>query len=255
MTLHWWMHWFWITYQTCVCYSSMVTMPMHSVSVAVNETIGFPNTNVTAKDVAASNYIPPITTLFTSSLLNSTVIPIKLYKTSKKYDFQTNSTNRFTTVNPLIKITTVIDQNLTDVGVNLTSSSENTSFIDALNASFGNNYANRNIITNSELVEAKSFDTSKSSLTAAGITGITLGCVSIIGVICAASFIMYRNYGFNRLQVLNDRCSNPDSMGYIDDSTENSEEMYSLDNDSFLNSLEAMTIQNLWTDSVKHTKL
>lgn len=36
---------------------------------------------------------------------------------------------------------------------------------------------------------------------------------------------------------------------------DNSEEMYSLDNDSFLNSLEAMTIQNYWTDSVKHTKL
>lgn len=36
---------------------------------------------------------------------------------------------------------------------------------------------------------------------------------------------------------------------------DNSEEMYSLDNDSFLNSLEAMTIQNYWTENVKHTKL
>lgn len=36
---------------------------------------------------------------------------------------------------------------------------------------------------------------------------------------------------------------------------DNSDELYSLDNDSFLNSLEAMTIQNYWTDSVKHTKL
>lgn len=36
---------------------------------------------------------------------------------------------------------------------------------------------------------------------------------------------------------------------------DNSDEMYSLDNDSFLNSLEAMTIQNYWTDTVKHTKL
>lgn len=36
---------------------------------------------------------------------------------------------------------------------------------------------------------------------------------------------------------------------------ENSDEMYSLDNDSFLNSLEAMTIQNYWTENVKHTKL
>lgn len=38
---------------------------------------------------------------------------------------------------------------------------------------------------------------------------------------------------------------------------ENSDDshMYSLDNDSFLNSLEAMTIQNYWTENVKHTKL
>lgn len=91
----------------------------------------------------------------------------------------------------------------------------------------------------------------------AGIAGITLGCISVIAIVSMASFVVYRNYGFNRPQVLNDRFSNPDSSAYIDDSTvrENSEEMYSLDNDSFLNSLEAMTIQNLWTDTVKHTKL
>ena len=33
------------------------------------------------------------------------------------------------------------------------------------------------------------------------------------------------------------------------------EEMYSLDNDSFLTSLEAMTIPTYWTDNIKHTKL
>ncbi|KAF2349979.1 hypothetical protein FHG87_019264 [Trinorchestia longiramus] len=34
-----------------------------------------------------------------------------------------------------------------------------------------------------------------------------------------------------------------------------SDDVISLDNDSFLNSLESMTIQNLWTDNIKHTKL
>lgn len=94
-------------------------------------------------------------------------------------------------------------------------------------------------------------------LSAAGIAGITLGCVSLIGIISVISFILYRNRGFNRPQVLSDHCSNLDSSGYIDDTSvrDNSEEMYSLDNDSFLNSLEAMTIQNYWTDTVKHTKL
>ena len=34
-----------------------------------------------------------------------------------------------------------------------------------------------------------------------------------------------------------------------------SEDLYNLDNDSFLNSLEAMAIPEYWTDSVRHTKL
>ncbi|KAF5284502.1 hypothetical protein FQR65_LT13517 [Abscondita terminalis] len=261
MTLHWWMHWFWITYQIFTCFSSMVTIPMHSGSVEIRQTTSIPNVNVSLRAVGALKYIPPTTTMSTAFIPNSTVAPLKQNKSSKKYDFHISSTKQFlvTTVNPQLKLTTVIDQNITDVGTNIT---DQTSFNNAINIA-GNityvneNDANRSIITNSELVEAKNLEIPTSSLTAAGITGITLGCVSIIGVICAVSFIMYRNYGFNRLQVLNDRCSNPDSSGYIDDSTvrENSEEMYSLDNDSFLNSLEAMTIQNLWTDSVKHTKL
>ncbi|KAF4523694.1 hypothetical protein B566_EDAN006065 [Ephemera danica] len=114
----------------------------------------------------------------------------------------------------------------------------------------------------------------------------------------ASGFVWYRRRYLNKPQTLNDKCSNADSSGYIDDTLrvsaarmntgavgapagrarrgdrvaaadvreprdtstltrnkDNSEEMYSLDNDSFLNSLEAMTIQNYWTDSVKHTKL
>lgn len=57
------------------------------------------------------------------------------------------------------------------------------------------------------------------NLSAAGITGITLGCIVIVGVICGVTFFLYRNQGFNRPQVLNDRCSNPDSSGYIDDAS------------------------------------
>ncbi|XP_049804394.1 skin secretory protein xP2-like isoform X2 [Schistocerca nitens] len=108
------------------------------------------------------------------------------------------------------------------------------------------------------------------AMDAASITGIALGIVVFSSLVGAVSFVMYRRRYLNKPQTLNDKCSNPDSSGYIDDSTlrvssskghrvmtykENSEEMYSLDNDSFLNSLEAMTIQNYWTDNVKHTKL
>lgn len=91
----------------------------------------------------------------------------------------------------------------------------------------------------------------------AAITGICLAVVVLICLVGAGSFVFYRRQYWNKPQTLSDKCSNADSSGYIDDSTlrENSEEMYSLDNDSFLNSLEAMTIQNYWTDNVKHTKL
>ncbi|KAJ8684468.1 hypothetical protein QAD02_020260 [Eretmocerus hayati] len=92
----------------------------------------------------------------------------------------------------------------------------------------------------------------------ATITGGCLAVIVLLSTVGSLGFMMYRRKYLNPPQTLNsDKCSNPDSSGYIDDSTirDNSEEMYSLDNDSFLNSLEAMTIQNYWTDSVKHTKL
>ncbi|XP_039960883.1 uncharacterized protein LOC126758166 isoform X2 [Bactrocera neohumeralis] len=83
-------------------------------------------------------------------------------------------------------------------------------------------------------------------------------CFTIFGVCCTVGtigIVLYRRRYVNKPQAL----SEPDSSVYIDDSTmrvsDNSDEMYSLDNDSFLNSLEAMTIQNYWTDTVKHTKL
>ncbi|XP_020289519.1 uncharacterized protein LOC109857533 [Pseudomyrmex gracilis] len=108
---------------------------------------------------------------------------------------------------------------------------------------------------NSENVEQSS---ATSAAGIAAITGSCLATVALLSTMGSLGFIIYRRKYLNPPQTLNsDKCSNPDSSGYIDDSTirDNSEEMYSLDNDSFLNSLEAMTIQNYWTDSVKHTKL
>ncbi|XP_065085327.1 uncharacterized protein LOC135707429 [Ochlerotatus camptorhynchus] len=95
---------------------------------------------------------------------------------------------------------------------------------------------------------------SQQRLNVGAISGICLASLGLLSGISAALIILYRRYLYlNKPQAL----SEPDSSGYIDDSTirDNSDEMYSLDNDSFLNSLEAMTIQNYWTDSVKHTKL
>ncbi|KAJ9596436.1 hypothetical protein L9F63_012554, partial [Diploptera punctata] len=113
------------------------------------------------------------------------------------------------------------------------------------------------VVPVSNRVQAPAPPDSHHGLDAASITGISLGILVFAALIGAVSFVLYRRRFLNKPQTLNDKCSNPDSSGYIDDSTlrENSEEMYSLDNDSFLNSLEAMTIQNYWTDNVKHTKL
>ena len=95
---------------------------------------------------------------------------------------------------------------------------------------------------------------SRTRLNVGAISGICLASLAVLSGISVTLIVLYRRYIYlNKPQTL----SEPDSSGYIDDSTirDNSDEMYSLDNDSFLNSLEAMTIQNYWTDNVKHTKL
>lgn len=112
--------------------------------------------------------------------------------------------------------------------------------------------------SNSNSENSKQESDPNSVVDIAAITGSCLATVVLLSTMGSLGFIMYRRRYLNPPQTLNsDKCSNLDSSGYIDDSTirDNSEEMYSLDNDSFLNSLEAMTIQNYWTDSVKHTKL
>ncbi|XP_045500348.1 uncharacterized protein LOC123697688 isoform X2 [Colias croceus] len=100
-------------------------------------------------------------------------------------------------------------------------------------------------------------DPGEGGMDTGAIAGISFAALVLAALAGSTAFILYRRRYLNKPQTLNDKCSNPDSSGYLDDSTirDNSEEMYSLDNDSFLNSLEAMTIQNYWTDTVKHTKL
>uniref|UniRef100_S4PUY0 Uncharacterized protein n=1 Tax=Pararge aegeria TaxID=116150 RepID=S4PUY0_9NEOP len=100
-------------------------------------------------------------------------------------------------------------------------------------------------------------DSGDGGMDTGAIAGISFAALVLAALAGSTAFVLYRRRYLNKPQTLNDKCSNPDSSGYLDDSTirDNSEEMYSLDNDSFLNSLEAMTIQNYWTDTVKHTKL
>ncbi|XP_044256692.1 uncharacterized protein LOC123006340 isoform X2 [Tribolium madens] len=261
MTLsYWWMHWFWITFRIFVGVSEEITLT-HSITPVTN-----PSTDLvqrTGKAIGISSLNPPIN----NNPSNSSMQNISTSKNQKpslnKFDFMYSNMTKQNTTNKFYfpsKETTVINQNITDISLNITDNQMliNSSFsainhTDNFNYSNDTNY-NQSLLLTSEKITEKDEDVT-GNLSAAGITGITLGCVVIVGIICGVSYFLYRNRGFNRPQVLNDRCSNPDSSGYIDDASDNSEEMYSLDNDSFLNSLEAMTIQNYWTDTVKHTKL
>ncbi|KAK7085694.1 hypothetical protein SK128_025137 [Halocaridina rubra] len=110
-----------------------------------------------------------------------------------------------------------------------------------------------------------------SSLTPGCIVAIVFGVlVSLVVILGVGGFMIWQRRTQNRPKVLgNDQgYAGSDSGGYIDDQVRVSyvnsqtdtpkgspEDLISLDNDSFLNSLESMTIQNLWTDNIRHTKL
>lgn len=98
-------------------------------------------------------------------------------------------------------------------------------------------------------------------LAGGAVAGIVIG--SIASVALLAGLITYIILRRPFLKLLNGQDkSSTDNVAYIDDTVrsgymnthielpkENSEEMTSLDNDSFLNSLEAVTIQNYWADN------
>lgn len=104
-------------------------------------------------------------------------------------------------------------------------------------------------------------------LAGGAVAGIVIG--SIASVALLAGLITYIVLRRPFLKLLNGQDkSSTDNVAYIDDSVrssymnthielpkESSEEMTSLDNDSFLNSLEAVTIQNYWADTSKNTNV
>ncbi|GFU40945.1 uncharacterized protein NPIL_338571 [Nephila pilipes] len=114
-----------------------------------------------------------------------------------------------------------------------------------------------------------SLDYEKIKLSSGAVAGIVIGvlvCVTILS--SAVIYLLYRKYNGKCASVVEGKF-NSDNCGYLDDSLrssiylnnhielpkESSEEMSSLDNDSFLNSLETMTIQNYWADNSKNTKV
>lgn len=107
----------------------------------------------------------------------------------------------------------------------VSSSSISTSTTQVLNVSKDQvNSTLASVIVTKELVSVKeeipSSDQSQSSnLSPVSITGISFAVIIIAALVAATSFVMYRRRYLNKPQTLNDKCSNPDSSGYIDDST------------------------------------
>ncbi|XP_041975217.1 uncharacterized protein LOC121730298 [Aricia agestis] len=241
MTLHWWMHWFWVTMLLTIL---ATTRENHAAPHAEVESerqaraMYFTKTQpvvpvTTPRDDANATTTPEnVTTPVTWTPVNVTEAP-----TNATYTKRRNLTrpvfvaddvaaeSRIVTEKPLSLETTFLQTRVPDVE------------------------------SSRRVVQAGSV--ASGGLDAGAIAGISLATLAAATLAASTALVLYRRRYLNKPQTLNDKCSNPDSSGYLDDSTirDNSEEMYSLDNDSFLNSLEAMTIQNYWTDTVKHTKL
>lgn len=51
------------------------------------------------------------------------------------------------------------------------------------------------------------------------IAGISFAALVLAALAGSTAFVLYRRRYLNKPQTLNDKCSNPDSSGYLDDST------------------------------------
>lgn len=174
-----------------------------------------------AKSIGITNLNPPINVSLNSSIQDASTT--KYQRPSfKKIDstYSNMTTNKYLSK----KEVTVITPNTTDASANVADNqlliNVNVSAINHTeNFNINETNYNQSLHINSEKVIEKDLGMPPGNLSAAGIAGITLGCAVIVGIICAVSYFLYRNRGFNRPQVLNDRCSNPDSSGYIDDAS------------------------------------
>ncbi|XP_076340748.1 uncharacterized protein LOC143241094 [Tachypleus tridentatus] len=108
---------------------------------------------------------------------------------------------------------------------------------------------------------SESQDSGQNALSSGTVAGIIIGIISV-AVLTGMTFLLLHHKDYCKAVNKMDSKYPPDN--YIDNSLatnymnnhielpkESTEEMTSLDNDSFLNSLEAVTIQNYWADSSK----
>ncbi|KAM3967759.1 uncharacterized protein ACR2FA_011301 isoform 1-T2 [Aphomia sociella] len=307
MTLHWWMHWFWVTTLLVLfggcdrTYAAPQSEELQHISTDIQ--IDQPKQSERQGRAMYFTKTPQVTTRPSPTNVTET------NQTTKDVDIAVQNTTSNVTIDvahPAIQWTPV---NTTDIERNssVTEAPKNATIVEAksnvtvipaynnLTEPQNNTFASKKrnltrpdfvkddtnvegvaesrIVTEKPLSLETTFlqtrippniessrriiDPGDGGMDTGAIAGIAFATLVLGALAGSTAFILYRRRYLNKPQTLNDKCSNPDSSGYLDDSTirDNSEEMYSLDNDSFLNSLEAMTIQNYWTDTVKHTKL
>ncbi|KAJ2948195.1 hypothetical protein O0L34_g10003 [Tuta absoluta] len=315
MTLHWWMHWFWVTQLLLIYASSGAFAAPQSEELQLITTDTEPqtpsertgralyfskptsttakpatnNTNTTdeekktAVELTKPEYIIPVVNVTDKVNVTEIVHPSIQWTAVPSV----NATEASLESNKSVEVTTTVDNitavNVTVLPLNTNFTEQNSTFTKRRNLtrpdfakddssiqgagseskivtekplSLETTYHQTRIPPNIELYRRVA-DNTEGGMDTGAIAGISFACLVLAALAGSTAFVLYRRRYLNKPQTLNDKCSNPDSSGYLDDSTirDNSEEMYSLDNDSFLNSLEAMTIQNYWTDTVKHTKL
>ncbi|XP_075976913.1 uncharacterized protein LOC142977087 [Anticarsia gemmatalis] len=285
MTLHWWMHWFWVTTLFIIIASSRVshaapqseelqhittdTEVEHRLSDRQSRAMYYPKTPATTQLNTTDNTTDRIDT--NTTLTNETVEAQPIQWTQVNITEVKNTTvNVNATIAPYTNLTETQNatfaakkRNLTrpdfvmDGGGSIGSPPlSDPRIVTEKSLSLETTYLQTRIPPNIES-SRRVIDQGDGGMDTGAIAGISFAALVLAALAGSTAFVLYRRRYLNKPQTLNDKCSNPDSSGYLDDSTirDNSEEMYSLDNDSFLNSLEAMTIQNYWTDTVKHTKL
>lgn len=62
-------------------------------------------------------------------------------------------------------------------------------------------------------------DSSEGGMDTGAIAGISFAALVLAALAGSTAFVLYRRRYLNKPQTLNDKCSNPDSSGYLDDST------------------------------------
>lgn len=62
-------------------------------------------------------------------------------------------------------------------------------------------------------------DPNDNGMDTGAIAGISFAALVLVALAGSTAFVLYRRRYLNKPQTLNDKCSNPDSSGYLDDST------------------------------------